>query len=165
MNLKNITDMDKSELLSTFEALLKSIGHQDLRISTLEIQINALQAIQKENQALKSQIIDLEQRIKDLTAQITDLKVNQHKIVTDKQKSTVKLNNNNTITAAKKKFYEANERNDKVYYADAIKLLTEAIQLNPKDYLLYDMRRIAYRAMGEYEKAQADLAKARELGW
>lgn len=68
MDIKNITDMDKSELLATFEALLKSISNQDLRISSLELKID-----------------NLNQKINDLTAQIAKFKADKNG--TSEQKS------------------------------------------------------------------------------
>ena len=58
-------------------------------------------------------------------------------------------------------FYTAGLRD----YARAIQDYTKAINLKPNDYGLYKFRGECYQALGDEAKAQADFAKAKELGW
>lgn len=66
------------------------------------------------------------------------------------------------ITLANKNYFEANNLRRMGDYKGAMKLYTEAIELNP-NFFDYSNRGDAYKAIGEEEKAQADFAKAEEL--
>jgi len=50
-------------------------------------------------------------------------------------------------------------------YTQAIEDYTQAINLKPNYKVAYKLRGDAYKALGENEKAEADFAKARELGY
>lgn len=57
----------------------------------------------------------------------------------------------------------------KLYYAKdysgAIRLYNEAIELNPNLAVAYYLRGVCYQELGEEAKAQADLTRAKELGY
>ncbi len=100
--------------------------------------MNCLVRFFKERIEFKSQIEDLKRQIAEFP----------NKIILANQKS------NET-----EKFFNRRD------YKGAIKLCDEAIELNPYDYELYEMRGICYQKFGDEAKAQADFKKAKELGY
>ncbi|MBQ6757685.1 MAG: tetratricopeptide repeat protein [Selenomonadaceae bacterium] len=105
--------------------------------------MNCLVRFFKERIDLKSQNDSLRKENEDLKRQIAEFP--------------------NKIILANQKFYEANELYGKKDYEGAIKLYSEAIELNPYDHYLYYDRGECYQALGDEAKAQADFAKAKEL--
>ncbi len=69
----------------------------------------------------------------------------------------------NKITLSHQKFYEADKLYDKKDYEGAIKLLNEAIELNPYYAYTYYRRGHCYQILKQYEKAIQDHSKAIEL--
>lgn len=67
------------------------------------------------------------------------------------------------IRAAREFHRQADELYSKKKYERAIETYTLAIELNPKDYALYNNRGAAYHAEGEFQKAIADYTRAAEL--
>ena len=111
----------------------------------------------KERNELKLQNEALRKENEDLRRQIEELK----------RPKTNNQQTNNPIdkkieSLAFEKFYEAFNQKD---YRKAIKLYDEAIQLNPNYANAYHYRGMAYKALGNNAKAQADFAKAEKLGW
>ena len=66
---------------------------------------------------------------------------------------------------ANKKSREADKLYSKQDYTGAIKLYDEAIEINPNSAYAYHFRGLTNEVLREYEKAQADFKKAKELGW
>ena len=48
---------------------------------------------------------------------------------------------------------------------EAIAAYNKAIEISPKDAVSYNNRGFAYNKLGEYSKADADIKKAKELGF
>ena len=104
-----------------------------------------------QNEALRKEIEDLKRQIAELKSQGTNNKQNTSQVVS-KDKTAL----------AKKKFEEAFIQKG---YTEAIRLYDEAIKLNPNYAGAYHYRGIAYKALGNYVKAESDFKKAKELGW
>ena len=67
------------------------------------------------------------------------------------------------IALANQKNNEADKLRNKSDYESAIKLYSEAIELNPNAYYLYENRGECYKALKQYEKAIQDYSEAVEL--
>ncbi len=74
----------------------------------------------------------------------------------------IELNPNNANAYYNRGLIYKNNLND---YQKAVADFTKYIQLNPNDKYAYSNRAKCYQALGENEKANADFAKARELGY
>ena len=112
----------------------------------------------KERNELKIQNETLRKENSNLKRQIAELK-SQH---TNNQQNASQVVSKDKIALAKKKFEEAFIQKG---YTEAIMLYDEAIKLNPNYASAYHYRGVAYRALGNHTKAQADFKKAKELGW
>ena len=67
------------------------------------------------------------------------------------------------IKQSKKLFRDGERLYNRKKYDEAIKAYTEAIELTPNDYSLFNNRGVSYHTKGEFEKAIADYTKSVEL--
>ena len=112
----------------------------------------------KEITELKSQVEALRKEIEDLRRQIAELKRQQ----VNNQQNTSQVVSKNTL--ANQKSYKAKEILLTGDWHGAIKLYSEAIQLNPKGKFYYH-RGCCYRKLGNHTKAQSDFKIANEFGY
>ena len=146
----HITDVkyntfDSDDNLMVRATVLAQIDDNDI--------MNCLVRFFKERIDLKSQNDSLRKENEDAKHQIEDLK----------QQITNITTNNDVIALAKKKYEEASKLYNKKDYEGAIKLFSEAIELNPNYYEAYYGRGGSYANLKQYEQAIHDYSKAIEL--
>ena len=111
------------------------------------------------NEAIKA-ADDNTRKVEDLRKQVKNIKSEQER------------NNIKSQFEQVDKEFMANQKNDEGLeldyqgkYNEAIKKYNEALELKPDWNWAYNNRGLAYQALGENAKAQADFAKAKELGY
>lgn len=114
---------------------------------------NEKSALVAENEALRKTNVEQERQIAELKRQ---LKVNPQ----DKEQIVKKFNDIDNIFLSNQRFIEAWKLYDKGDYLGAIKLHTEAIELNPNNALAYYGRAYAYDDLENYQMAIEDCTKA-----
>lgn len=100
--------------------------------------------LKRQNESLLTENDDLKRQIAKLTPQVMS---------------------KDKFTLANQKSVEAMRLFTKADFKGAIKLYDEAIEINPNANASYYYRGWAYRKIGNEEQAQADFAKAKQLGY
>ena len=143
----NIFDSDDNVMIRA--TVIVQVDNNDI--------MNCLVRFFKERNELKLQNETLRKENSDLKRQIANLKQQlannqQNNNLTDKERNSFAL------VIFDKAFNAKN-------YNEAVKLYDEAIKLNPNSAKFYYYRGVAHKALGNWAKAKADFAKAKELGW
>lgn len=160
----------QNEKLNRQLAELKSQHDRDSR------EISSLTA---QNEELKHQIAELNSRQDKASREISSLRTENKELkrkIAELESPRVNSQSNNNQLVQKLKDSDkialANQKRDdawKLYckkdYRGAIKLYSEAIELNPNAPKFYYYRSLCYKQLGETAKAQADFDKAKQLGW
>ena len=119
----------------------------------------------KERTELKSQVEALSKENEDLRRQIAELKNPHANIQQNNQQITPQIVSKDKIALANQKSYRAKEILLKGDWHGAIKLYSEAIQLNPNDADTYHNRGVVFRMLGDFISAKEDFDKAKKLGY
>ena len=144
--ISNITEVKYNALDSDDEILIRATVTAQINDNDI---MNYIIKCFKEGAELKSQNEVLRKENDNLKYKIAEL--------------TTQIISKDKIALANQKNNEADKLRNKSDYESAIKLYSEAIELNPNAYYLYENRGECYQAIGEYEKAIQDYSEAIKL--
>ena len=139
----------------------ESLRKENESLSKLRAEIDNFkrqnESLRRENETLSK----LSEEINSLKRQNESLRRENENFKRPIVKSTPKVTSGYDVALASRKYNEAYRLFTKSDYKGAIKLYTEAIELNPNYKEAYKQRGNSYLALGQQEKANADFRKAK----